>query len=120
MTVLTSARKLAKVPLLILSVANRTSQEISDVEVYAVAYAQDGALIPLSGSRTIGAWRLTEKIEANGRLTQHFGVVDPDGIAGMCMIIASYKTADGAKHDNPLFAEWQGAYKAAQDEPVTE
>ena len=97
----------------IMTVENGTTEKVKSVTVYAAAYAQDGSLIAFPDQHYKGAWRVGDEIEPGKTVNQNFNVNDIDDIAGICMIVASYKTEDGAEHQNPIFGEWDQVYQTA-------
>ena len=111
--------------LILLTVANYTSADITDVTCLIASYTADnelkkltqGAMFTYSGDPYVLAITSEEgAVIAPGESYQAAFKCDINDITGVRAIVASYRTADGEVHENSQAVEW---YKNVQVERTT-
>ena len=103
----------------VLSITNNSSEDVSEVTIYTVAYTSNnglkklsqGVYVAFSGDPYVQAFT-SEDITIGAGETVELGIkCRADEIAGVRAIVASYTTSNGSTYDNGNAEEW---YKNVQ------
>lgn len=103
----------------VFSIENGTDADITDVEIYTVAYTEKDGLVKLSqGAYIIGNHPYVQLIApeedtvvAAGETFEMAVKCNTSKFAGVRAIVASYVDAQGVKHENASAEEWFKSYE---------